>query len=110
TRDNLGKLLDLAPTMALVTRNGKQVEIGADEVNQGEHVLVRSGMKVPVDGTVVQGIASIEEAMITGESIPVQKNEGDQVFAGTVSHDGAITILAEGIGADTTLARIIHRV
>ena len=110
TRDSLGKLLDLAPTMALVVRNGHQLEIGADEVHQGEHVLVRSGMKVPVDGTVVQGIASIEEAMITGESLPVQKGEGDSAFAGTISHDGAITIVAEGIGADTTLARIIHRV
>lgn len=110
TRDNLGKLLDLAPAMAVVVRDGKQIEIGADEVEPNEHVLVRSGMKVPVDGTVLQGVAAIEEAMITGESIPVQKVEGDQVFAGTVSHDGAITIIAEGIGADTTLARIIHRV
>ncbi len=110
TRDSLGKLLDLAPTMALVFRGGKQVEVGADEVNPGEQVLVRSGMKVPVDGTVMTGFASIEEAMITGESMPVQKGEGDAVFAGTISHDGAITIRAEGIGADTTLARIIHRV
>lgn len=110
TRDSLGKLLDLAPTMGIVVRNGQPVEVGADEVNPGEHVLVRSGMKVPVDGTVLRGIASVEEAMITGESIPVQKGEGDKVFAGTVSHDGAITIVAEGIGADTTLARIIHRV
>ncbi len=110
TRDSLGKLLDLAPTVAVVMRNGQHVEVEADEVERGEHVLVRSGMKVPVDGTVLHGIASVDEAMITGESIPVQKAEGDRVFAGTVSHEGAVTIVAEGIGADTTLARIIHRV
>jgi len=76
----------------------------------GEIVLVKNGSKVPVDGQVVSGSGAIDEASITGESIPVEKSKGDQVFAGTVSRGGFLQVLATGIGADTTLARIIHRV
>ena len=110
TRESLGNLLDLAPAIAVVSRDGHLVEIDAGEVGVGEHVLVRSGTRIPVDGTVIRGHSAVDEAPITGESIPIEKTVGDQVFAGTVSHDGVLTIQAEGIGADTTLARIIHRV
>jgi Zn2+/Cd2+-exporting ATPase len=110
TRKSLGKLLEIAPVVAFVSRDGQYVEVDPGEVEIGEHVLVRSGTKIPVDGIVVQGRSAVDEAPITGESIPVEKTAGDQVFAGTVSHDGVLTVEAEGVGADTTLARIIHRV
>jgi Cd2+/Zn2+-exporting ATPase len=110
TRDSLGKLLELAPAVAVVSRNGAYVEVDPGEVEVGEHVLVRSGTKVPVDGIVVQGRSAVDEASITGESIPVEKLSGDMVYAGTVSHDGVLTVEAQGVGTDTTLARIIHRV
>ena len=110
TRESLGKLLDLAPVVAVVMRDGKQVEVDPGEVQPGEHVIIRNGSKVPVDGIVVRGFSAVDEAAITGESVPVEKSVGDQVFAGTVSHDGVLTVEAQGVGAETTLARIIHRV
>src|SRR5699024_11215364 len=75
-----------------------------------ETVLVKNGAKVPVDGIVIGGTGALDEAPITGESIPVEKTVGDQVFAGTISGGGILQVRATGIGADTTLARIIHRV
>lgn len=110
TRRALGDLLDLAPSTAVVLRAGEQVEIPAGEVVVGETVVVKNGAKIPVDGEVCEGHAPIDEASITGESIPVEKGPGAQVFAGTVSLGGFLTIMAVGIGADTTLARVIHRV
>jgi Zn2+/Cd2+-exporting ATPase len=110
TRESLGKLLAVAPNIALVSRNGQYVEVDPGEVEVGEHVLVRSGTRVSVDGVVVQGRSAVDEAPITGESIPVEKGIGDPVYAGTISHDGVLTVEAQGVGADTTLARIIHRV
>ncbi|HVL25984.1 MAG TPA: cation-translocating P-type ATPase [Thermomicrobiales bacterium] len=110
TRAALGKLLDLAPNVAVVRRGGRDVEVDPADVAVGEEILVRSGTKIPVDGIVLRGHSAVDEAPITGESIPVEKTPGDAVFAGTISHDGVLTIEARGIGADTTLARIIHRV
>lgn len=110
TRSALAELVAVAPDSAIVMRDGEQVEIPADEVEMGEIVLVKNGAKVPVDGQVVGGTGAIDEASITGESIPVEKSSADQVFAGTVSRGGFLQVLATGIGADTTLARIIHRV
>lgn len=110
TRDALGRLLDLAPQVAVVVRNGEQVDVDPGDVLPGEYVVVKNGMRVPVDGEVVSGYSSIDEAAITGESVPVEKTAGDRVFAGTVTRDGTIVVEATGIGADTTLARIIHRV
>ncbi|WP_405217873.1 heavy metal translocating P-type ATPase [Agrococcus sp. Ld7] len=110
TRSALAELVAVAPDVAVVLRGGQQVEVGAGDVEVGETVLVKHGAKVPVDGTVVAGTGGIDEASITGESMPVDKGEGDQVFAGTVSRSGFLQVRASGIGADTTLARIIHRV
>lgn len=110
TRRALGDLLDLAPTMAMVVRDGRQVEVAAGAVEQGETIVVKAGAKVPVDGTVSRGNAAVDEASITGESIPAEKVVGGRVFAGTVSHDGWLEVTATGIGSDTTLARVIHRV
>ncbi|MEX5268632.1 heavy metal translocating P-type ATPase [Kocuria sp. CPCC 204721] len=110
TRSALAELVAVAPDTAVVLRGGEQVEVPAADVVMGEIVLVKNGAKVPVDGQVVAGTGAVDEASITGESIPVEKGEGDQVFAGTVSRGGFLQVLATGIGADTTLARIIHRV
>lgn len=110
TRSALAELVAVAPDSATVVRDGEQQEIPAGQVRMGEIVLVKNGAKVPVDGQVVSGTGAIDEASITGESIPVEKTKGGQVFAGTVSRGGFLQVLATGIGADTTLARIIHRV
>ena len=110
TRSALAELVAVAPDTAVVLRDGVQVEVGAAAVEPGETVLVKNGAKVPVDGVVISGTGAIDEASITGESIPAEKTEGDQVFAGTVSASGFLQVRATGVGADTTLARIIHRV
>lgn len=110
TRSALAELVAVAPDVAVVLRDGNQVEVPAAEVIAGETVLVKSGAKVPVDGEVFDGHGAINEASITGESMPVEKSAGSKVFAGTVSTSGFLQVRALGIGADTTLARIIHRV
>lgn len=110
TRAALAELVAVAPDVAVVLRKGEQVEVAAASVAMGEIVLVKNGAKVPVDGEVISGTGALDEASITGESIPVEKSRGDHVFAGTISRGGFLQVLATGIGADTTLARIIHRV
>ncbi len=110
TRSALAELVAVAPDVAIVLRDGEQVEVPAHEVALGETVLVKNGAKVPVDGKVTGGTGALDEASITGESIPVEKMTGDQVFAGTISTGGFLQVKATGVGADTTLARIIHRV
>ena len=110
TRSALAELVAVAPDVAIVLREGVQVEVAAHEVVNGETVLVKNGAKVPVDGKVTGGTGALDEASITGESIPVEKMTGDQVFAGTISTGGFLQVKATGVGADTTLARIIHRV
>ena len=110
TRSALAELVAVAPDVAVVMRDGLQVEVPAAGVVMGETVLVKNGAEVPVDGEVIAGTGGLDEAPITGESIPVEKSTGDKVFAGTVSTGGFLQIKATGVGADTTLARIIHRV
>ena len=110
TRAALAALVAVAPDRAVVLRNGDQVEIPAGQVRMGEIVLVKNGAKVPVDGQVVSGTGVVDEASITGESIPVAKATSDHVFAGTLSRGGFLQVMATGVGSDTTLARIIHRV
>ena len=110
TRAALAALVAVAPDRAVVLRNGDQVEIPAGQVRTGEIVLVKNGAKVPVDGQVVSGTGVVDEASITGESIPVAKATSDHVFAGTLSRGGFLQVMATGVGSDTTLARIIHRV
>ena len=110
TRSALAQLVAVAPDTATVMRDGEQVEVFASSVQPGEIVLVKNGAKVPVDGVVVDGVGSLDEAPITGESLPVEKTVGDKVFAGTVSRGGFLQVETTGAGADTTLARIIHRV
>jgi Cd2+/Zn2+-exporting ATPase len=110
TREVLGDLLDLVPTKALILRDGRQIEVSAHEVSLDDILLIKPGTKVPVDGTVIEGVSAVDESAITGEPIPEEKSEGDPVFAGSVNQNGIIKIRATGIGSDTTLARIIQRV
>src|SRR5690606_10625967 len=110
TRSELAELVAVAPDTAVVLREGVQVEVPAGAVVSGETVLVKNGAKVPVDGEVVGGKGALDEASITGESLPVEKTVGDRVFAGTIATAGFLQVRATGVGADTTLARIIHRV
>ena len=110
TRSALAELVASSPDVAVVIREGEQVEVLVAGVVMGETVLVKNGAKVPVDGEVIAGAGGLDEASITGESIPVEKSTGDKVFAGTVSRGGFLQVKATGVGADTTLARIIHRV
>ncbi|WP_250444993.1 cation-translocating P-type ATPase [Actinotalea sp. C106] len=110
TRSALAELVAVAPDVAVVMRDGAQVEVPAASVATGATVLVKNGAKVPVDGEVLAGTGALDEASITGESIPVEKSTGDRVFAGTVSQGGFLQVRATGVGAETTLAQIIHRV
>lgn len=103
-------LLDLAPKTALVVRNGVEVEIPAEQVQPGDVVAIRPGMRIPVDGTVLDGSSAVDESAITGESIPVEKQPGSKVIAATINKSGAFTFRAEQVGEDTTLARIVELV
>ncbi|HQO54070.1 MAG TPA: cation-translocating P-type ATPase, partial [Ottowia sp.] len=106
----LKDLIDLAPTEVTVRRDGTELVLAPHQVLRGDTVIVRPGGRIGVDGTVLSGRAAVNQAAITGESMPEDKSEGSSVFAGTVSHDGYLEIRAEGVGADTTLAHIIQRV
>lgn len=110
TRQAVAALLDLAPATAVVVRDGRQQQVPAAQVVVGETVVVKHGARVPVDGVITDGQATVDESSITGESIPVEKTTGDRVFAGTTNLGGFAMVRATGTGADTTLARIIHRV
>lgn len=110
TRKVLEGLLDLAPTTAIVIRDDKQVVVLPHEVLAEEIVLVKPGAKIAVDGQVIGGYSSVDEGVITGEPMPAEKSEGSQVYAGTVNQAGLLKVRATGVGADTTLARIIRRV
>lgn len=110
TRGALKALVEAAPATATVLRGGEAVEVAAHEVRTGETVLVKAGQRVPVDGEVIEGTAAVNEAAITGEPIPAEKSPGSRVFAGTLAENGLLHLRATGVGADTTLARIIARV
>ncbi|QLG47600.1 heavy metal translocating P-type ATPase [Natrinema halophilum] len=110
TRSALEELLELSPDTAIVRRDGSQVEVPAREVRDGEIVVVKPGGKIPVDGEVVDGESAVDQAPVTGESAPVHKTAGDDVFAGTINTDGALEVRTTGTGSDTTLQRIIRRV
>lgn len=108
--DAIRKLMNLAPKTARVIRDGKESDIPAEELLVGDHIIVRPGGSIPVDGRVIDGISSINESMITGESIPVTKKPGDPVIGATINLNGRIIIVAEKVGSDTMLAKIIRMV
>ena len=100
------KLMDLQPRMARVIRDGTEKEVPVIDVRVGERLAIRPGEKIPVDGVIIEGWTSIDESMLTGESMPLNKEEGDKVFGGTVNTTGLIYVTAENIGANTVLAHI----
>ncbi|OOE34712.1 copper-translocating P-type ATPase [Salinivibrio kushneri] len=110
TSKALDQLLDLQPPTALVIENGQETERPLDEIKQGMTLRVKPGAKVPVDGEVVDGNSYIDESMLTGEPVPVSKQQGDTLHAGTVNQKGSLTFKATGVGSDTMLARIIDLV
>ncbi|WP_430380710.1 heavy metal translocating P-type ATPase [Virgibacillus pantothenticus] len=110
TRSSLRELIDMAPQEAHVIRNGTTMKIPVEEVAVGERVLIHSGGKIPVDGKIITGSASINEATVTGESIPAAKKVNDDVFSGTIVDQGYIEMIAEKVGDDTTFAKIIELV
>lgn len=108
TGDALKKLMGLQPKTAIVERDGDEREISADKVLVGDVVVVKPGQRIPVDGVVVNGHSFIDESMITGESVPVEKETGGNVFSGTFNKTGALKFRAEKVGAETMLAQIVR--
>lgn len=108
TSEAIQKLMGLQAKTARVLRHGEVMNIPIEEVNVGDIVIVRPGEKIPVDGIVTKGLTSIDESMLTGESIPVEKKEGDHVFGATMNGNGSIECRAEKIGSETALAQIIR--
>lgn len=110
TSEVIEKLMDLAPKTAIVVRGGKEAEIPVEDVKKGDVVVVKPGMRIPVDGVIIEGSSSVDQSALTGESIPVEKHAGDKVFAATINKSGYFRFSAEKVGSDTTLAQIIKLV
>jgi Cu+-exporting ATPase len=104
------KLMDLQPTLAKVIRDGKEEQIPVERVQKDEIVIVRSGEKIPVDGIIIEGHASIDEKMLTGESIPVEKGIDDEVIGATINKEGLIKVKATKLGQDSALSKIVKLV
>ncbi|MDP3779007.1 MAG: heavy metal translocating P-type ATPase [bacterium] len=110
TGDAIEKLLNLQAKTALVIRDGKEKEISMHEVVHGDLIIVKPGAKIPVDGVITEGTSFIDEALVTGESMPVEKNVGDTIVAGTINTNSAFTFKATKVGSETLLAHIIKMV
>ncbi len=110
TSEAIKKLMGLAPKIAIVIRNGEEAEMPIEEVEIGDILVVKPGAKIPVDGTVLEGHTAIDESMLTGESMPVDKKSGDPVYAASLNTTGSVRFRAEKIGGDTALAQIIRLV
>ncbi|MFQ5803342.1 MAG: HAD-IC family P-type ATPase, partial [Candidatus Methylomirabilales bacterium] len=109
-RNAIRSLIDVAPPQAFGRRDGQEQILPVEEVRLGDILIVKPGAKVPLDGRVVKGSSTINQAPVTGESMPVEKWEGDEVFAGTINQQGALEVEVTHLAADSTLARIIHLV
>lgn len=110
TSDALRALFDLVPPKATVLRRGKEVVIQSSEIKKGETVVVRPGDKIPVDGSILKGETTIDESLVTGESLPITKKQGDKIVGGSVNLTGVIEFRATGVGSETVLAQIIKMV
>lgn len=110
TSEAIKKLIKLQPKQALVLRGKQEIEIPVEEVVVGDVVIVKPGEQIPVDGTVLEGYSSVDESMITGESIPAEKKKGSKVIGGTINKNGTLTFKAEKVGKETALAQIIKLV
>ncbi|EZP76764.1 copper-translocating P-type ATPase [Parageobacillus genomosp. 1] len=107
TTEAISKLLSLQAKEALVLRDGQEVKVPLEQVVVGDTIVVKPGEKIPVDGIVMAGASAVDESMITGESIPIDKKEGDRVIGATINRTGTLTIRAEKVGKDTALANIV---
>jgi Cu+-exporting ATPase len=107
---SIRKLLELQPTMARVIKDGKEIDLPIDEVKEGDIILVKPGEKIPIDGKVTAGYSSVDEKLLTGESIPVEKNVGSEVIGATINKTGLLTIQATRVGDQTALSQIVHLV
>ncbi len=110
TTDALRALVALQPDTARVLRDGKEVEVAAEAVGEGQVVVVRPGERVPVDGTITQGHSELDESLVTGESLPVERTEGDPVIGGSLNGSGLLHLRATAVGSDATLSRIVQLV
>ena len=110
TSEAIRKLMRLQPKRASVIRDGKELEISADEVEVGDLIIVRPGERIPVDGVIEEGYSAVDESMITGESIPAEKKAGDEIIGGTINKTGAFRFRATKVGKETALAQIIKLV
>ncbi|MGB6034584.1 MAG: heavy metal translocating P-type ATPase, partial [Bacteroidota bacterium] len=108
--DAIGRLLGLQPKTARVLRNGTESDIPISAVVAGDVIVVRPGEKIPVDGAITKGYTTLDESMVTGESLPVEKGEGEPVVGGTINQNGSIEFRATAVGRDTVLARIVKLV
>ncbi|HID16255.1 MAG TPA: cation-translocating P-type ATPase, partial [Candidatus Atribacteria bacterium] len=109
-RKSIEALMQLAPEVATVKRNGREIKVPVEEVNPGEIIVVRPGEKIPLDGIVVRGISSVNQAPITGESMPITKRIGDEVYAGTINNEGFLEIKVTKKSTETILSKIVKLV
>ena len=109
-RNSLAELMDLSPDEATVLRDGEEVTVSVDEVRVGDTVVIRPGEKIPMDGEVTDGTSAVNQAPITGESVPVDKTEGDEVYAGTINEEGYLEVQVTAAASDNTLSRIVQMV
>ncbi|PKM87377.1 copper-translocating P-type ATPase, partial [Candidatus Falkowbacteria bacterium HGW-Falkowbacteria-2] len=103
-------LMNLRPDRAFIQKKGGDEEIATADIKVGDRLIVKPGMKIPVDGTVIEGNSSVDESMISGEALPADKTNGDKVIGGTINRQGLLIVKAESVGADTVLAQIINLV
>jgi len=110
TGDAIEKLLNLQAKTAIVSRDGKEIEISINEVMHGDLIIIKPGSKIPVDGIIIEGVSFVDESMVTGEPMPVQKKIGDSVVSGTINTSGSFIFSATKVGSETLLAQIIKMV
>ncbi|MCC8024016.1 MAG: heavy metal translocating P-type ATPase [Clostridium sp.] len=110
TSEAIRKLMELAPDRAILYENGAEREVETALVSVGQHILIKPGSRIPLDGVLVKGSSSVDESMLTGESIPVEKQEGDRVIGGSMNYNGAMEVEVTHVGSDTTLSKIIKMI
>ncbi|WP_138310220.1 MULTISPECIES: HAD-IC family P-type ATPase [unclassified Clostridium] len=110
TSEAIRKLMELAPDTAILYENGTEREVETSTVAVGQHILIKPGSRIPLDGILVQGNSSVDESMLTGESIPVEKQTGDSVIGGSMNYNGAMEVEVTHVGSDTTLSKIIKMI
>lgn len=110
TGDAISKLINLAPKTAIILKDSNEIEVSIDEISKDDIVIIKPGASIPIDGIIIEGKSSIDQSSITGESIPVEKDIGDNVVSGTINKNGYLKVKATKVGEDTTLSQIIKLV